>query len=166
MSTDIKLKQLTANDTKDFYSLVHSDPVEPEESPMVRFLQSYVQDEKSTKEMIQDFSRQYDGKLYHYYMIQLDGKSIGFVSAEYSRIFHTGFYVTYFLGKDFRGNGYMETVIELLFEKLAPMGLPCIFDIDANNYPSRTIIEKIARHPIDSYVDGNKNQFLTYLIYP
>lgn len=161
--SEVYLERITEDDAQDFYNLAHSDVIVP--SPMALYLGSYVQDFPSTCEMVKEFANQHDGRLYHYYMIKVSNEPIGFISAEYSRLFLKGLYVTYFLGFQFRGMHYMSIALELLLQNLSTSNLPCIFDVNAENNQSRYVIEKLAS-PIDSYVDFNGKQFLTYLVYP
>lgn len=162
----IILNRITESDATVFFKLAHSD-IEAE-SGIDRFLPSYCQDPQSTKELVKDFSRQHDGRLFHYYMIKVDGNPVGFISAEYTRVYFSGLYVTYFLGYPYRGLHYMRIALDKLFEKVSESGLelPFIFDINAENTQSRYVIEKLAKNPVDSYEDRNKQKFLTYIVYP
>lgn len=164
MNAKITLERITPEDAKDFFSLAHSEKSGP--SQISRFLPSYVQDYASTREMVLDFSRQHDEKWLYYYMIKADENAVGFVSAEYSRLYLRGFYITYFIGNKYRGLHYMSTALDELLKKIECTGLPCIFDIDKENTASRFLIKRLVSNPYESYVDMNGKTFMTYLVYP
>lgn len=138
----IRLERITPDDAQAFFDLAHSDEVVP--SPIAQFLPSYVQDFKSTREMVNEFAGQHNGRSMHYYMIK-DGKlSVGFVSAEFSRVYPKGFYITYFLGEQYRGKHYMSIALDRLFDILSEFNIPCIFEVSDANLPSKHVVEKIS----------------------
>lgn len=162
--TRIKLKPIAQTDAKDFYNLAHSDELVP--SPIAQFLPSYVQDFESTMEMVGEFVTQHNGRSLHYYMIRAENKSIGFISAEFSRVNPQGFYVTYFLGNKHRGHHYMIEALNLLFKRLEKYELPCIFEVDDSNSESRHIVESVlqARKIFSNESSGKIFHF--YRFYP